>query len=65
MIGINSGDGVGANGVFLTNLDEIGSLDHFCMHNTSNVHPTNKHKKENSKQEKRKTISKPSLRFWI
>ena len=54
MIGMNSGGGVGASGVFLTNLDEIGSMEHSCMHNTNNVHPTNKHKKKNNKQEKRK-----------
>jgi len=63
MIGMNSKGGVGASGVFLTNLDEIGSLDHPCMHNINNVHQTNKHKKENNKQEK-KTISNPSLRYW-
>ena len=44
MIGINSGGGIGASGLFLTKLDEIGSLDHSCMHNTNNVHPTNKRK---------------------
>jgi len=49
MIGINSGGGVGASGVFLTNLDEIESLDHSYMHNTNNVHPTNKRKKKNNK----------------
>ena len=50
MIGINSGGGTGASGVFLTNLDEIESLDYSCMHNTNNVHPTNKQKKKNYKQ---------------
>ena len=46
MIGSVSGDGVGANGVFLTSLDVTGSLDHSCMHNTNNVHPTNRRKKK-------------------
>jgi len=45
MIGMSSGGGVGASGVFQTNLDEIGSLDQSCMHNTNNVQQTNKHKK--------------------
>jgi len=53
MIGINSGVGVGASGVFLTNLDEIGSMDHSCIHNTNNIHPTNKYKKGNNKKEKK------------
>ena len=51
MIEINSGGGVGASRVFLTKLDEIGSLDHSCMNNTNNVHLTNKHKKKKNKQE--------------
>jgi len=63
MIEINSGGGVGASGVFLTNLDEIGFLGHSCTHNTNNVHLTNKPKKDNNKQEKRKTISKTSLGY--
>jgi len=50
MIGMNSRDGIGASGVFLTNLDEIGSLDHSCMHNTNTVHPTNKCKMKKNKQ---------------
>jgi len=53
MIGINSGGGVGASGVFLTNFDIIGSLDHSYMHTTNNVYPTIKCKKKNNKQEKR------------
>jgi len=54
MIGINLGGGVSASGVFLTNLDEIGSLDHPYMHNTNNIHLTNKQKKKKNKQEKGK-----------
>ena len=50
---MNSGDGVDASGVFLTNLDEIGSLDLSCMHDTNNVHPINKRKKKKNKQEKK------------
>jgi len=61
MIGLNSVDDIGASGVFLTNLDEIGSLNHSCMHNTNNV-PQQTNVKRNNKQ-KRKIISKPSLRY--
>ena len=57
MIGINSGGGVGANGVFLTNLDVIGSLDYPCMHNTNNIHPTNKHKWKRTNKKKEKQSS--------
>jgi len=63
MIEVNSEGGVSESGVFLTNLDEIGSLNHSCMHNTNNVHPANKRKKKKNKQEKKKTISKPSLGY--
>jgi len=54
MTGMNSEGGVGASEVFLTNLDEIGSLDHSCMHNTNNIHPTNKCKKEKEQTRKKK-----------
>jgi len=54
MIGMNSGGGVGASRVFLTSFDVTGSLDHSCMHNTNNIHPTNKRKRKKNKQEKRK-----------
>jgi len=49
MIGSISGGGVYATRVFLTNLDVTGSLNHSCMYNTNNVHPTNKQKKKNNK----------------
>ena len=56
MIEMNSGDGVGASGVFLTNLDEIGSLDHSCMHNTNDVHPKNKCKKKRTNKKKENNL---------
>jgi len=36
--------------VFLYNFDVTGSLYYSCMHNTNNVHPTNKWKKKNNNQ---------------
>ena len=54
MIGINSGGGADASGVFLTNLDEIGSLDHSSMHKTNNVHSTIKRKKKITNKKKGK-----------
>jgi len=60
MIGVNSGGGVSESGVFLTNLDEIRSLDHSCMHNTNNIHPTNKRKKK-KRQTRKKGKKSPSL----
>jgi len=54
MIGINSGGSVGVSGVFVTNLDEIGSLDNSCIHNPNNNHPINKHKKKRTNKEKKK-----------
>jgi len=58
MTGVNSSGGTCVCRVFLTNLDEIGSLDHTRMqiHTTINVQTTNKQ----NKQTKRKGKS-PSL----
>jgi len=64
MIGSISGGGVGASGVFLTSLDVIGSLDHSCMLNTNNVHPTNKRKRKITNNKKEKTITKPISDIW-
>ena len=60
---MNSGGGIGASRVFLTNLDEIESLHHSCMHNTNNVHPTNKRKTKKNKQEKGKNNHQAYLRY--
>jgi len=59
MTGVNSGGGAGTCGVFLTNFNEIGSLDHSCMqiHTTINIQTTNK---RNKVKQKRKGKS-PSL----
>ena len=63
MIGINLGGDVGASGVFLTNLDEIGSLATLaCTTQTTFTEQSNVKKKITNKKE-RKSISKPSLRY--
>ena len=45
-----------------TSLDITASLDHSCMHNANNVHPTNKRIKKNNKQ-KRKNNHQAYLGF--
>ena len=64
MTGVNSGGGAGTCGVFLTNFNEIGSLDHSCMqiHTTINVRTTNEQNKRKTNKKKGK-ITKPSLRY--
>ena len=59
MTGVNSDGGAGVCRVFLTNLDEIGSLDHSCMqiHTTINVRTTNKRNKEKQTKLKEKSLS--------
>jgi len=53
MTRVNSGGGASVCEVFLTNLDEIGSLDHSCMQITPQStfgEQTNKIKKNNKKE---------------
>jgi len=64
MTGVNFGGGAGVCGVFLTNLTEIGSLDHSCIQITpqSTFEQQINKNKEKQSQRKRKSPSL-SLRF--
>jgi len=55
MTGVNSEGGAGVWGVFLTNRDDIESLDHYHMkiHTTINVQTTNKRNKRKNKLKER------------